>query len=121
MFGFSMNKLNERSLNMVRTVYNNFKNHPTYRDYNISIDENDMQGSASVTVTKSGQFVNKFYFYPNSSIGQIASIAIYGSQLNGHYNSINNSKLAFGLKVSDIELVTANTQSPFVDIYLEDY
>ena len=41
--------------------------------------------------------------------------------VNSPENSINNSKLAFGLKVSEIEIVNTNTQSPFVDIYLENY
>ena len=121
MFGFSTNKLNDRSKAMVKNVYNGFKNHPTYRDFNITIDEHDIQGSASVTITKLGQNVNKFYFYPKQGNGNIESIAIYGSQLNGHYNAINSSKLAFSLRVSEIELVTTNTQAPFVDIYLEDY
>lgn len=121
MWGISTNQLNERSKTMVRTVYNNFRSHPNYREFSINIDEQDIEGSASITITKYGQNVNKFYFYPNSRNGDIASIAIYGSQLNGHYNSINNSKLAFGLKVSEIEIVNTNTQSPFVDIYLENY
>lgn len=120
MFGFASNTLNQRSLTMVKTVHNNFKNHPSYREFSVSMTEHDIEGSASITITKYGQNVNKFYFYPDSS-GNITSIAIYGAELSGHYNTISNSKLAFGLKVSDIELVTANTQSPFVDIYLEDY
>lgn len=70
-----MNKLNERSLNMVKTVYKNFKNHPSYREFSVSMTEHDIEGSASITITKYGQNVNKFYFYPASS-GNIASIAI---------------------------------------------
>jgi hypothetical protein len=121
MWGISSKQLNDRSLIMVRTVYNNFRTHPNYREFTVTIDEHDIEGSASVTITKSGQNVNKFYFYPNSKTGNIESISIYGSQLNSHYNSINGSKLAFGLKVSEIELVTTNTQSPFVDVFLQPY
>lgn len=121
MWGHSNNQLNDRSLSMVRTVYNNFRIHPNYIDFTVTIDEHDIQGSASITISKHGQNVNKFYFYPKSGNGNLESIAIYGSHLNGHYNSINGSKLAFGLKVSEIEMVTANTQSPFVDVYLDDY
>lgn len=121
MFGHSSNSLNDRSVTMVKTVYNNMKGHPNYREYSVSIDLNDVQGSASITISKYGQNANKFYFYPNSNNGNIKSIAIYGASLNGHYNSINNSKLAFGLKVSEIEMVTQNTTTPFVDIYLEKY
>lgn len=119
MFGFSTSRLNSRSLNMVRTVYNNFKSHPSYRDYSIEINEYDIEGSASITITKFGQNVNRFYFYPSGS-GNIASIAIYGAELNGHLNSIRTSKTIFGLKVNEIEFVT-NSASPFVDVYLENY
>jgi hypothetical protein len=119
MFGFSMNKLNERSLNMVKTVYKNFKNHPSYREFSVSMTEHDIEGSASITITKYGQNVNKFYFYPASS-GNIASIAIYGAELGGHLNSIRNSMNIFGLKVDEVEMVT-NSASPFVDVYLEQY
>lgn len=121
MWGFSTNQLNERSKTMVRTVYNNLKNHPNYREFDVSIDLNDVEGSASITITKYGQNINKFFFYPHSSDSNIISIAIYGSSLNDHYSSIKNSKLAFGLKVSEIEVVTEGTISPFVDVYLENY
>ncbi len=121
MLNGSRDRFNEKSLYMIRTVYNNFKIHPTFRDYIFLINEHDINGSVSITATKFGQFVNVFYFYSDSTIGQIGSIAIYGSKLDVHYNSINSSKLAFGLKISEIELVTTNTQSPFVDVFLEDY
>ena len=119
MFGFSLNTLNQRSLTMVRTVMNNFRNHPSYREFSISINEHDIEGSASITITKYGQNVNRFYFYPSSS-GSIASIAIYGAELNGHFSSIRNSMNIFGLQVDEIEMVT-NSASPFVDVYLKDY
>ncbi|MDD4821720.1 MAG: hypothetical protein PHI48_04085 [Bacteroidales bacterium] len=104
---------------MVKTILNNFKNHPTYKDYSVSLNEHDIEGSASITITKYGQNVNKFYFYPASS-GNIASIAIYGAELSGHLNSIRNSMNIFGLKVDEVEMVT-NSASPFVDVYLQDY
>ena len=119
--GFSNNSLNMRSADMVRTVFNNLKNHPSYKDFTVTIKDNDIEGSSSITITKNGQNVSKFYFYPLSSNGNIESIAIYGSQLNEQYNTIKNSKLVFGLRISKIELVTTNTQSPFVDVSLQPY
>ncbi len=118
MFGMSSAQLNEQSLTMVRTVFNNFRNHPSYSGYSISKNEHDIEGSASITITLNGENINRFYFYPALGSGKIASIAIYGVELNGHYQSINKSKLIFGLKVDEIEIVTQNTQSPFVDISL---
>ena len=115
------NELNSKSLIMVKTVYNNFRVHPSYSGYTITIDNNDIQGSASITIYRDGLNINKFYFYPNSVNGDIESIAIYGNQLNGHFNSINSSKIAFGLRIIDIELVTQNTMSPFVDVNLQPY
>ncbi len=120
MWSSSSKKLNERSMKIVKTVYNNMKSHPTYTGFTVTIDEYDIEGSASITLTKNGQNVNKFYFYPKHGNGNIESIAIYGAQLNGHFSSINGSKNVFGLKVSEIEIVT-NSASPFVDVYIEDY
>lgn len=119
MFGFTSHFLNQRSLTMVRTVMSNFKNHSLYKEFSVTLNENDISGSASISIMKYGQNVNRFYFYPNSS-GNIESIAIYGAELNGHFNSIRNSMSIFGLKVNEIEMVTDST-SPFVDVYLQSY
>ena len=92
------------------------KNHPNYRSYTVLINENDLHKSASITTSEFGQLVNKFYFFTDYDDGKITAVLIYGTQLYEHYKTIKQSELVFGLKVSEIESVTFNTQSPFVDI-----
>lgn len=118
MLGFTNNELNQYSLDMIRTLYHNMASYTGYRIYDISINEYDIQGSASITMSQNGQPINRFYLYPHYQTGRISSIAIYGAYLLDHFNSIRNSGLIFGLKIKEIEMVTTNTQSPFVDVFL---
>lgn len=75
-------------------------------------------GTYSIDVTIFGNIINKFLFsaaYNNS--GEIYSIAIYGQNLELHYNEISANGQIFGLKVDHIE--TDCGYEPFLDVYLE--
>ena len=111
--------LNEKSLALVTNVYNNMYSH--YQQYDISMNRNDVSGSASIDILKQGAYVNKYYFYPDEDKlnGDIGSISIYGTHLQSHYETISKSRNIFGFKVKSIDLITQGTMMPFVDIYLE--
>jgi hypothetical protein len=90
-----------------------------YSQYAILLNKNDISGSASIEILNNGNYVNKYYFYPDGVRGNIASIAIYGIALQNHYETINRSRNIFGFRVKSVLLITENTMSPFVDINLE--
>ena len=57
-----------------------------------------------------------FMFCPKSN-GDIGSIAIYGNDLRGHFNTISASKNIFGFRVADISI----DDYGYVDVIIESY
>ena len=112
-----MSTFNSKSLELITNVYNNMSRH--YPQYRCCINKEDVSNSISIEILNGNNYINKYYFYPDVISGNIESIAIYGIALQGHYETISKSKNIFGFKVSRISLVTQNTMSPFVDIYID--
>lgn len=112
--------LNDDSLRRINNIVAGFKNHPTYREYTIrSYCYDARAGIHAIEVGKNGQTINLWLFYPGIN-GEISSIAVYGSYLQGHLNAIRNSMTVFGMAVESVDLDRSG-MSDFVDIYLEDY
>ncbi len=115
MFGREI--LNPEGVKLARNIFNNFRTHPNYISYDFDFYEE--LGCAVINITKNGNLVNMYRFYPRPISADIGSIAIYGIALKSHYDTINSTKNIFGFRVSDIEIVSENTTSPFVDIMLK--
>ena len=62
------------------------------------------------------RIVNLFLFYPNYG-GKIESFAVYGSNLQGHYNAMRSSMMAFGMHITSISMESG--ASDYVDVYIE--
>ena len=114
------NHLNNNSLQRIKNIVNGFRNHPAYTAYSIRSYVYDVHmGAHAVEITRYGQLVNLWLFMPGID-GKIESIAVYGSNLQGHLNEILSSMTVFGMKVSSAE-IDRSGNSDYVDIYLEDY
>ena len=112
--------LNYDSLRRINNIVAGFKNHPTYREYTIrSYCYDARAGVHAIEIGKNGHTINLWLFYPGIN-GEISSIAVYGSYLQGHLNAIRNSMTVFGMAVESVDLDRSG-MSDFVDIYLEDY
>lgn len=108
--------LNVDSQQRIRTIENGFRNHPAYSYYDIKNYRYDVQaGIQALEVSKNGQPINLFLFCPDIN-GKIESIALYGTNLQGHYNAMKSSMMAFGMKISSITYESG--MSPFLDIHL---
>lgn len=73
----------------------------------------------SIEVSNNGRPINLFMFCPDGR-GNIGSVAIYGSNLNGHYSTIYKSRNIFGLPVTEISMDDSGI-SEFVDIQIGKY
>ena len=109
--------LNQDSQQRIRNIENGFRNHPTFtgydiRNYRYSLEE----GVQALEVSKNGRFVNLFLFFPDFD-GKIESIAVYGSNLQGHYNAMRSSMMAFGMRITDISMESG--ASDFIDIEID--
>lgn len=104
--------LNSESTNLIKGLVQQFKN----LDYNTELGCNP-NGSIYFTVVKFGGASNRFEFYGNPN-GDIASIAIYGSNLQGHLNNILNKKTIFGLPIEDAEIDRGGMEK-YVDIQIK--
>lgn len=112
--------LNSDSLKRIENIVNGFRNYPAYAAYSIRSYTYDMRmGVHALEITRNGQLVNLWMFMPGID-GKIVSIAVYGSNLQGHLNAILSSMTVFGMKVSSAEIDRSGL-SDYVDIYLEDY
>ena len=79
---------------------------------------NYSNGSRAIDISRNGVPVNLYLFYPDEDgSGKIDSIAIYGSYLQGFYNSIQSEKMIFGLKVKAI--YKDSGIEDFLDVYLD--
>lgn len=116
---FGVNHLNRDSLCRIQNIANGFRNYPAYSAYQIESYLYDMRlGVYALEITRNGQKINLFLFYPNvNGSGKIGSIALYGSNLQGHYNAMRSSMMAFGMRISDISF-DSGVES-FLDITLD--
>lgn len=111
---FTGNELNEDSLRRIKNIENSIRNHPAYAEYDVENYLNDRGlGSRALELSKNGKRVNLFVFYPNRE-GKIHSIAIYGSNLAGHYNAMRRSMMCFDIKISDLSY-----EGDLVDVILD--
>lgn len=111
--------LNQDSLQRIQNIAIGFRNFPAYAAYQIRSYVYDFRaGVHALEVTRNGQMVNLFLFYPDTcGNGKIGSIALYGSNLQGHYNAMSSSMMAFGMPISDISFDSG--VETFLDIYLD--
>ena len=111
------NSLNADSQQRIRNIENGFRNYPAYAAYNIRNYCYDMQrGIQALEISRNGMLVNLWLFLPDT-MGKIESIALYGSNLQGHYNAMRSSMTAFGMHISEINI--EHGQSDYLDIYLD--
>lgn len=114
---FATFQLNQESLQLIENIYNNFKTHPVYSQYNIEKSDYDYtSGSIYITIQLYGNPVNRFSFYGGKR-GKIGSIAIYGANLDEHLRNIRSSMKIFGLDVNEVEYDNQGL-SPYVDVTL---
>jgi len=111
--------LNSESFQIIKNIENGFKNHPLYSKYDVKVWKYDPHADIyALEVSLHGNSVNLFLFYPSvDGSGKIGSIALYGSNLQGHYNAMHSSKMAFGLPISSISFESGH--SVYLDIYLD--
>ena len=100
-----MNHLNERSLQMINTIYNNFSSHPTFSKYQIETVNDFRNGIVNLDISLNGNLRNKFMFCPD---------------LNGNLRSIKSSMKFCGLNVKEVS-IDREGYSPYVDVILEKY
>lgn len=109
--------LNSDSQQRIRNIENGFRNHPAYASYVVNNYCYDARaGVQALEVSKNGQPINLFLFCPDVN-GKIESIALYGVNLQGHYNAMRRTMMAFGMRISSISYETG--MSPFLDIHLD--
>lgn len=112
-----MFRLNQDSMQRIRNIENGFRNYPAYAAFDIKNYCYDLRsGVQALEISKNGNFLNLFLFMPAPN-GKIGSIAVYGSNLNGHYNAMRQSMMAFGMKISSISKEFG--KSDYLDIYLD--
>ena len=110
--------LNQDSKQRIENIANGFRNYPAYTSYEIKSYVYDYRGGIhALEITRYGNPVNLFLFYPDESgNGKIGSIAVYGAQLQGHYNAMKSSMMAFGMRITSISMEYGN--EPFLDIFI---
>lgn len=114
------NSLNQDSQQRINNIVNGFRNYPAYHAYSIKSYAYDIHtGAHALEISRNNQLVNLWLFMPGID-GKIASIAVYGCNLQGHLNAILSSMTVFGMRVSSAEIDRAG-YSDYIDIYLEDY
>lgn len=113
--------LSDESIDLIKSIFEQMKRLPHYNGCEVFYVEDGGAGSKTILILKNGGLVSNYYFYPGSQNSQISSIAIYGQHLKGHVRTISSSGFIFGLPITSIELVTEDTNEPFVDIFIGDY
>lgn len=113
------NSLNQDSMQRINNIVANFRAYPAYSAFQIrSFCYNAMQGIHAIEITRNGNNVNLLLFYPEvQHTGKIGSIAMYGANLQGHYNAMKSSMNAFGMPIYDITMEEG--RSPYIDITLD--
>ena len=111
------NRLNQDSKQRIQNIANGFRNFPAYAAYEINSFVYDLRsGAHALEITRNGQSVNLFLFFPAPN-GKIDSISVYGVGLQGHYNAMRSSMMAFGMRISDISMDFG--ESEYIDVYLD--
>lgn len=109
--------LNKDSLQRIANIETGFRNYPAYAAYQIESYTYDWRaGVHALRISRDGRIVNLFLFYPTLD-GKIESFAVYGSNLQGHYNAMRSSMMAFGMRITSISMESG--ASDFVDVYIE--
>lgn len=113
------NSLNQDSLQRIKNIANGFRSYPVYSAYQIRSFVYDIRaGVYALEITRNEQMVNLFLFYPDvRGLGKIGSIAVYGSNLQGHYDAMSRSMMAFGMRITDISFDSG--RETFLDIYID--
>lgn len=102
--------INNEGEKLIDNIVANFKASPIYSNYKINKYFDD--GCTYILICDSyGRAINRFSFY--GTFGKITSIAIYGSQLQGHFHAIKSSMKIFGLPVKNV-----SWEDTFIDVYL---
>lgn len=112
--------LNKDSMLRINNILEDIRTHPYYQKYDVRSYLYDFRsGAHAIHLFKNLQGVNLFLFFPGNK-GEISSIAIYGSSLNGHLQAILSSMKIFGMEVEEAYLDNQG-MSPYVDVYLKPY
>lgn len=115
--------LNTQSFQLVQNIWVNAKNHPMYSSYIVEKDALTYADVGAVAILLSNRehtLQNMFLFYPApDGSGQIGSVAIYGTTLEGHKEAIERSMQIFGLPVEMIQW--EHGKETFLDITLKKY
>jgi hypothetical protein len=113
---FNTERFNSQSLGFIDNICANGNK---AMNFNFVKDEVTYIGAIAIKVYKNGGLINQFIFYPTHD-GKIESISIFGLQVHGHKESIENSMKIFGLPVESVEVDNMNDQD-FLEVTLEDY
>lgn len=109
--------LNQDSMWRIKNIEQGFRNYPAFADYAIKSYVYDLwNGAHALEITRDGRFVNLWLFFPDIT-GKIESIACYGANLQGHYNAMRSSMMAFGMPIREISIESGH--EAFLDIYLD--
>lgn len=112
--------LNQDSMLRINNIVSNLRTSPFYKMYDVRSYLYDFRsGAHAIHLFENEQAVNLFLFFPGNK-GEISSIAIYGSSLNGHLQAIRSSMKIFGMDVDEVEYDNQGL-SPYVDVYLKPY
>lgn len=113
---FNTERFNSQSLGFIDNICANGNK---AMNFNFVKDEVTYIGAIAIKVYKNGGLINQFIFYPTHD-GKIESISIFGLQIYGHKESIENSMKIFGLPVESVDVDNMNGQDS-LEVTLKDY
>ena len=114
-----MQQLNQNSLQMIQNIVNGMKSHPRFATWEIKRYTYDAFNGVEAMEFITGNSQNLYLFYPNpNGSGKIGSIAIYGAAIDSHYRTMSQSRIIFGLKITNIVKDYNVEGEPFLDIYV---
>lgn len=117
---FRHSQLNQESMRRINNIERGFRSHPQFSRYAIkSYLFNPQSGAHALEISLNGNLVNLWTFYPGIN-GEIESIAVYGSFLDGHKRSIERSMKVFDMDVISVD-IDSDGMTPFLDITLDSY
>lgn len=113
------NSLSLDSQQRIQNIANGFRAIPAYSSYQLRTYVYDPLGGVyAIEISRYGNIVNLFLFFPdNTHTGKIGSIALYGANLQGHYNAMKSSMMCFGMPISDISFESG--MENYLDITLD--
>ena len=118
MFGL-FGGLNQDSMSRIKNIETILRDYPPFSSYQIKSYLYDMRaGCHAIEITNNGRLVNLYLFYPDGDRnGKIGSIALYGSHLQAHYETMRSSMKIFGMSITDISFDSGI--ETFLDIYID--